>query len=175
MIEEAFPGDIIGLPVQRAVRHRRHPGRRGAPFRFARIPRFPPEHFAVLRNTDIGKQKQFQKGLRQLETEGAMQVLYDQDAGQRNPILAVVGRLQFEVVQARLEAEYGVQSVVEPLSYKLARWVDGDPDTLDRLPWGHGLLRARDADDRLVALFRSQFDLDYCRDKYPDVQYEALG
>ena len=74
-----------------------------------------------------------------------MQLLYDVDAGQRNPILAVVGKLQFEVVQARLEAEYGVTAVVEPLNYKLARWIDGDPATLDKLPWGHGLLRARDA------------------------------
>ena len=174
VIEEAFPGDIIGLPSsgQFAIGDTLAAG---APFRFAPIPRFPPEHFAMLRNTDIGKQKQFQKGLRQLETEGAMQVLYDVDAGQRNPILAVVGKLQFEVVQARLEAEYGVTAVIEPLNYKLARWIDGDPETLDKLPWGHGLLRARDADDRLVALFRSQFDLDYCRDKYPSVTYEALG
>jgi peptide chain release factor 3 len=104
VIEEAFPGDIIGLPSsgQFAIGDTLSAG--GA-FRFAPIPRFQPEHFALLRNTDIGKQKQFIKGLRQLETEGAMQVLYDQDAGQRHPILAVVGRLQFEVVQARLETE----------------------------------------------------------------------
>jgi peptide chain release factor 3 len=174
VIEEAFPGDIIGLPSngQFAIGDTLAAG---APFRFAPIPRFPPEHFALLRNTDIGKQKQFQKGLRQLETEGAMQVLYDQDAGQRHPILAVVGRLQFEVVQARLETEYGVTALVEPLSYKLARWLHGDPETIDRLPWGYGLLRARDGDGRLVALFRSQFDLDYCREKYPGLTYEALG
>ena len=54
-----------------------------------------------------------------------MQVLYDADAAQRHPILAVVGRLQFEVVQARLEAEYGVTTVLEALPYKLARWLEG--------------------------------------------------
>ncbi len=170
VIEEAYPGDIIGLPSngQFAIGDSLVAG---PPFAFAPIPRFAPEHFALLRNTDIGKQKQFVKGLRQLETEGAMQVLYDQDAAQRHPILAVVGRLQFDVVQARLEQEYNVTAVVEPLTYKLARWLTGPAEVLDRLPWGHGLLRARDGRDRLVALFRSPFDLTYCQDKFPEVEY----
>jgi peptide chain release factor 3 len=170
VIEEAFPGDIIGLPGNRqfAIGDTLVAGGR---FQFAPIPRFQPEHFALLRNTDIGKQKQFLKGLRQLESEGAMQVLYDVDASQRHPILAVVGRLQFDVVQARLEQEYGVATVVEPLQYKLARWLEGEPEALDRLPWGHGLLRTRDAQERLVALFRSAFDLNYCLEKYPEVRY----
>lgn len=174
VIEEAFPGDIIGLPSsgQFAIGDTLSAG---APFNFVPIPRFQPEHFALLRNTDIGKQKQFGRGLRQLETEGAMQVLYDADAAQRHPILAVVGRLQFEVVQARLDTEYGVTTILEILPYKLARWLDGPADALERLPWGHGLLRARDAQERLVALFRSQFDLNYCLEKYPAVKYELTS
>jgi peptide chain release factor 3 len=174
VIEEAFPGDIVGLPSngQFAIGDTLCAG---ALFNFAPIPRFQPEHFALLRNTDIGKQKQFLRGLRQLETEGAMQVLYDADAAQRHPILAVVGRLQFDVVQARLDTEYGVKTIIEPLPYKLARWLDGPPDAIERLPWGHGLLRARDRQERLLALFRSQFDLNYCLEKYPGVKYEAMG
>ena len=170
VIEEAFPGDIVGLPSsgQFAIGDTLVAG---TPFSFAPIPRFQPEHFGLLRNTDIGKQKQFTRGLRQLETEGAMQVLYDADAAQRHPILAVVGRLQFDVVQARLDTEYGVTTVVEPMPYKLARWIDGPAEELERLPWGHGLLRARDGQDRLLALFRSQFDLNYCLEKYPGVSY----
>jgi peptide chain release factor 3 len=174
VIEEAFPGDIIGLPSngQFAIGDTLVAGGR---LRFAPIPRFQPEHFALLRNTDIGKQKQFLKGLRQLESEGAMQVLYEVDASQRHPILAVVGRLQFDVVQARLEQEYGVTTVVEPLQYKLARWLEGEPEALDKLPWGHGLLRTRDAQDRRVALFRSVFDLNYCLEKFPEVRYAVMG
>jgi peptide chain release factor 3 len=170
VIEEAFPGDIIGLPGNGQFGIGDTLSAEGV-FRFAPIPRFQPEHFALLRNTDIGKQKQFQRGLRQLETEGAMQVLYDADSAQRHPILAVVGRLQFEVVQARLEAEYGVTSVLEALPYKLARWLEGPEEILENLPWGHGLLRTRDSEDRLVALFRSQFDLNYCLEKFPAVRY----
>jgi len=171
VIEEAFPGDIIGLPSggQFAIGDTLSAG---AIFNFAPIPRFQPEHFALLRNTDIGKQKQFQLGLAQLETEGAMQVLYEADAAQRNPILAVVGRLQFDVVQARLEAEYSVKTIVEQMSDKVARWLEGKPEDIERLPWGHGLLRARDGQDRLVALFRSPFDLNYCLEKHPAVKYE---
>ncbi|MCC7362370.1 MAG: peptide chain release factor 3 [Anaerolineales bacterium] len=170
VIEEAYPGDIIGLPAggQFAIGDTLAQERG---FKFAPIPRFQPEHFATLRNTDIGKQKQFLKGLSQLETEGAMQVLYEVDAGQRHPILAVVGRLQFDVVQARLEQEYGVNAVVEPLTYKVARWIEGPPEALERLPWGHGLLRTRDLAGCLVALFRSPFDLNYCLEKFPEVQY----
>jgi peptide chain release factor 3 len=172
VIEEAWPGDIIGLPGggQFAIGDTLCAG---APLQFAPIPRFEPEHFALLRNTDMARQKQFQRGLKQLETEGAMQVLYDTDAGQRHPLLAVVGRLQFDVVQARLETEYGVDTVLEPLSYKLARWIEGPPEVIERLPWGHGLLRTRDSQARLVALFRSQFDLDYCRDKFPELVYAS--
>ena len=171
VIEEAFPGDIIGLPSggQFAIGDTLSAG---ATFNFAPIPRFQPEHFALLRNTDIGKQKQFQRGLAQLETEGAMQVLYEADAAQRNPILAVVGRLQFDVVQARLEAEYGVKTIVEQMTYKVARWLEGKTEDIERLPWGHGLLRARDGQDRLVALFRSPFDLNYCLEKHAAVKYE---
>jgi peptide chain release factor 3 len=170
VIEEAFPGDIIGLPGNGQFGIGDTMSAEGV-FRFAPIPRFQPEHFALLRNIDIGKQKQFQRGLRQLETEGAMQVLYDADSAQRHPILAVVGRLQFEVVQARLEAEYGVNTVLEALPYKLARWLEGPAEVLENLPWGHGLLRARDNQERLVALFRSPFDLNYCLEKFPTVRY----
>ena len=67
-----------------------------------------------------------------------MQVLYDADAAQREPILAVVGRLQFEVVQARLEAEYGVTTVLEALPYKLARWLEGPEEVLENLPGATG-------------------------------------
>jgi len=174
VLDEAFPGDIIGLPSngQFAIGDTLV---EGDSFKFVPIPRFQPEHFAILRNNDLGKQKQFQKGLAQLETEGAMQVLYDTDAFRRDPILAVVGLLQFDVVRARLEGEYGVATTLEPLSYRFSRWAEGPEEALDRLPWGHGLHRVRDNENRLVALFNSQFDLDYVLQKYPEVTFRKSG
>ena len=74
VIEDAYPGDIIGLPNKRDFQIGDTISA-GRPFNFQAIPRFAPEHFARLINLDISKQKQFLKGLQQLETEGAMQVL----------------------------------------------------------------------------------------------------
>lgn len=173
VIEEAFPGDIIGLPNNGdyAIGDTLVAGKK---FNFAPIPRFQPEHFAALRNPDIGKQKNFIKGLQQLQTEGAMQIFYYAD-GRREPILGVVGILQFDVVQARLADEYGVETTLDALPSQLARWVAGDAEQIEDLPWGHGLLRTRDDQNRLVALFRSQHDLNYCIDRYPKVTFSATG
>ncbi len=174
VLDEAYAGDIIGLPShgEFAIGDTLCAGQ---PFKIAPMPRFQPEHFALLRNTDVSKQKQFQKGLQQLQMEGAMQLLHDVDAGQRHPILAAVGQLQFDVVRARLEAEYTVTTILEALPYRLARWVEGTAEDVERLPWGHGLLRTRDSDERLVALFKSQFDLNYCLEKYPAVKLATFG
>ncbi|MFQ5409026.1 MAG: peptide chain release factor 3 [Anaerolineales bacterium] len=174
VVEEAYPGDIIGLPSNGKFSIGDTLCANGN-FSFAPIPRFEPELFARLQNADIGRQKQFLKGLRQLETEGAMQVLHETDALQRHPVLAVVGQLQFDVVRARLENEYGVETVLEPLPYTLARIVSGEPDAIGALPWGYGLLRTRDSQARDIALFRSSYDLDHCRENYPDVTFHSFG
>jgi peptide chain release factor 3 len=174
VLDEAFPGDIIGLPSNGQFSIGDTLVANGK-FKYAPIPRFQPEYFGLLRNTDVSKQKNFQKGLSQLETEGAMQVLYDTDAYRRDPILAVVGMLQFDVVRWRLEAEYGVSTVLEPMTYKLSRWAEGPEEVLERLPWGHGLHKVRDNEGRLVVLFNSQFDLDYCLGKFPEVVFKKFG
>jgi peptide chain release factor 3 len=143
--------------------------------KFAPIPRFEPEHFAELHLVDISKQKQFFKGLRQLETEGAVQVLYNSNAMKRAPILAVVGLLQFDVVQARLENEYGVKTRLEVLSYTLARWIEGPEDLLASLPIRSDILLVHDSRDRLMMLFSSDFYLRYTSEKYPQLHFESMG
>ncbi len=76
---------------------------------------------------------------------------------------------------ARLEGEYNVQTELEALPYKLARWVSSTAadaeNAIESLPWGRGLLRLVDSQRRLLALFNSQYTLDYCIDKYPKVQF----
>jgi peptide chain release factor 3 len=168
VIDDAYPGDILGLPnngdfaigdtlsTEKGVE-------------YAPIPRFPPEHFALLHNKDIGKQKQFQKGLRQLESEGAVQVFYDTNAFRRAPILAVVGQLQFDVVSARLENEYNVPTHLERLPYVTARLVLGSEEVIEKLPSRTEVLLTRDTRDRLVALFDSPFYLRYYTEKYPEL------
>ncbi len=151
LIEEGFAGDVVGLPNNGdfAIGDTLYRGR----LIRRPIPRFQPEHFALLRNTSKDKQKQFAKGLRQLEAEGAVQVLYNLNAFRREPILAVVGQLQFDVVQARLDSEYGVSSDIERLPYTLARWIEIPDGAPSPEPIHEQAILARDSAGGLVALF----------------------
>ena len=89
--------------------HRRHARRGdGEPFEFEGMPRFSPEHFAQVTLTDPLKRKQLKKGLEQLSEEGAVQLFFDRERLERDPILGAVGVLQFEVIQHRLKSEYKV-------------------------------------------------------------------
>jgi peptide chain release factor 3 len=173
-VEDAYAGDIIGIPGNRhfAIGDTLTEGDR---FCFDPIPRFMPEFFARLINLDISKYKQFNKGLRQLEREGAVQVLYDVDAQRRDPILAVVGKLQFEVVQARMLDEYNVKTRVEMMPHQLSRWVEGPAGLIEELPWSENLLRTRDGEGKLVAVFSAPFYLTYYGDKYPGVRFEMMS
>lgn len=131
-VEEAFPGDIVGLAnpgtfhlgdtlCEREVVH------------FEPLPQFPPEHFAVLRCADTGRRKQFERGLEQLIEEGAIQIFSDPHKSQRESILAAVGELQFDVVRYRLESEYMTKTSIEWLPFKFARWVvPGETENTDR-------------------------------------------
>ena len=119
-INVAYAGDIIGLvnPGHFAIGDTLHSGE---PLRFLDLPRFPAEHFGRVRLKDT-RYKQFDDGLRQLEEEGLMQVFYVA-AGRREPIVGVVGALQFDVITSRLRSEYGVEVEIEPAGYR--RWLDG--------------------------------------------------
>jgi peptide chain release factor 3 len=174
VVDEAFAGDIIGLPGGGRDFAIGDTLTSNGSFHFDPIPRFPPEHFARLVLADIGKYKQFRKGLEQLETEGAMQVLAEADASRRDPILAVVGSLQFDVVRARLEAEYSVPTRLEPMAYGVARLVEGPAGVIESLPWAYGMLRTADNRGRLVALFRSAFEVGYYAEKYPEVSFRPI-
>lgn len=173
-IEKAYPGDVIGLPNtagfgigdticdQQSVK-------------FKAIPRFHPEFFATIRNLDPNKHKQFNKGLRQLETEGAVQVLYQTESLKREPVLAVVGVLQFDVVQARLENEYGVPTTIERLSNAVARWVTGPKEDILRMAERPSVNLCLDTADNTVALFREAFFVGYAGENYPQLSFEMMN
>jgi len=172
IIDEAFPGDIVGLPNtgEFAIGDTLSSGKT---LKFAPIPRFQPEHFALLRNVDLSKQKQFLKGIHQLEMEGAVQVLFNVDAFRREPILAVVGQLQFEVVQARMESEYNVATILERLPFSLARWMSGPEEAIQRLPSRSELALTLDSDNQHVMLFTESFYLKYVTEKFPELRFET--
>ncbi|MEM9505397.1 MAG: peptide chain release factor 3, partial [Cyanobacteria bacterium P01_E01_bin.43] len=119
-LEEAFPGDVIGLnnPGVFAIGDTIYQGQK---LEYEGIPCFSPELFAFLRNPNPSKFKQFHKGVTELREEGAVQIMFSADEAKRDPILAAVGQLQFEVVQFRLKNEYNVDTRLEPLPYSVAR------------------------------------------------------
>jgi len=178
ILDEAFPGDVLGIPNNGdfAIGDSLCSG---TPIRFASIPRFQPEHFALLRNTDLSKQKQFAKGLLQLESEGAVQVLYNLNAFKREPILAVVGQLQFDVVQARLKSEYNVPTDLERLPHVLLRWIKGADADVENLPNRGEAIIARDSRNDWVALFSTPFYLKHYTEKHPELRFvditESVG
>jgi peptide chain release factor 3 len=173
-IEEAYPGDVIGLtnPGMLAIGDTLCAGRAHT---FAAIPRFPPERFAMLHLRDMTRQKQFNNGLEQLEAEGVVQVMYAADSLRREPILAAVGDLQFDVVQARLEAEYGVAVTVERLPYTAARWLSGEPAALASAHWPSGTLLARDRSNEFVLIFPTEWTMQYCIKNNPRITFRAVG
>jgi peptide chain release factor 3 len=174
-VEEAFPGDVIGV-VSPGLFAVGDTVVTGPPVRFPSIPRFAPEHFATLLNDDINRYKQFNKGLAQLEEEGAVQVLHAAGSVRREPILAAVGVLQFDVVLARLREEYGVEARIERAPYALARWVTGADAALEHLPASRrGTLRCIDRQGKLVILFQSEWDLRHLQREHSNVTFAEVG
>ena len=128
---------------------------------FEGIPSFSPEIFAYIRAPNPSDYKSFRKGIAQLLDEGAVQALRQRNDDGGGPLmLAAVGQLQFEVVQARLKNEYGVESSMEPLSFSLARWADGGWDAVDKADKEgklFGINIVQDRWQRPVLLFRNDW------------------
>ena len=169
---EAVAGDIVGLvnPGRFAIGDSLHEGK---PVKFTAIPRFPAEHFARLRLND-SRHKQFDDGVRQLEEEGSVQVLFPKSGG-RDPVVGVVGSLQFEVIASRLTNEYNVDSRVEALGFYCARWIYGDAEFIaDIKGVDHSVMQAADRQGRPVLLFPSAWALQYAERQNPGVVFAEV-
>ena len=169
-LEEAFAGDIIGLydPGVFRIGDTLSNGSEGPS---PDIPRFSPEHFAIVEIKDALKRKQLIKGLDQLSEEGTIQVFRQPMLGDLDAVVGAVGMLQFEVLKFRLENEYNVEVRLRQLTFKHARWVDGegyDEAAFDRADYCMAL---RDRDDLPIVLFRNDWALNYCRQQNPDLQF----
>ena len=174
VVDEAFPGDVIGLnnPGMFAIGDTLYVGTK---VEYEGIPCFSPEIFAWLRNPNPSAFKSFRKGVNELREEGAVQVLYDTDQSKRDPILAAVGQLQLEVVQYRLEHEYGVQTRIEPLGFSVARWVCGGWPALEKVGRIFNCKSVRDAWDRPVLLFKNDWNLNQLAEDHPDLELSAVA
>ncbi len=167
-VEEAYAGDIVGITdtgnfqIGDSVSE-------GREVHFDNIPRFSPEHFGRITVKDALKRKQMEKGLRQLVDEGSIQMFCDPAIGWQDPILGVVGVLQFEVLVYRLKDEYGLEVTFETLPFTRARW----PSRTDGLKGNLQILQ--DAYNRSVILFKGDWELNYAQRENPDVEFRIIG
>ncbi len=122
-VDEAWAGDIIGLPDNGTFKIG-DTLTEGEALHFKGLPSFSPEMFKYIENADPMKQKQLAKGIDQLMDEGVAQLFVNQFNGRK--IIGTVGQLQFEVIQYRLENEYSAKCRWEPLSLYKACWIESD-------------------------------------------------
>lgn len=169
VIDEAYPGDIIGLydsgnfKIGDTLTE-------GEVLKFKGIPSFSPEQFRFVNNTDPMKTKQLNKGLDQLMDEGVAQLFTKEDNGRK--IIGTVGALQFDVIQYRLKNEYGASCDYEPVNLHKACWIScSKPDVLKEFLSRRKKDIARDTDNKLVFLAESAWALKMAQENYPDVEF----
>jgi peptide chain release factor 3 len=168
-VEEAFPGDIIGIHNHGTIKIGDTFTEKEA-LKFIGIPNFAPEHFRRVRLKNPLKAKQLQKGLVQLSEEGAVQVFRPVTGS--DYILGAVGVLQFDVTMARLKSEYGVDAVYEPAEFNVARWVDcADAGQLAAFEKENRHNLARDAEGCLSYLTTSEWQLGFCMEQWPAIEF----
>ncbi len=165
IVEEAFPGDIIGVfdPGIFSIGDTLCEGNNR--FRFAGIPMFPAEHFARISPVDSMKRKQFVKGISQLSEEGAIQVFKQPDSGLESIIIGAVGALQFEVLEHRLKHEYGVDLRIQHLSYKHARWIVSGAEDPRSMNLTSSTMIVEDVESRFVLLFENDWSIRWAEER----------
>ncbi len=167
-VDEAYPGDIIGF-VGNSNFGIGDTITENSSVIFKEIPKFAPEHFVFMHNPNPSNYKKFRDGLDQLLQEGVIQAFYLKGSAQKTPLLGAVGPLQFEVVQYRLESEYGAESRLEQTNWKVLRWLSPmiDESELERIVLPAGAAIAFDSSERNVVLLTSEWSLNYFKEKYP--------
>jgi peptide chain release factor 3 len=169
--DEAYPGDIIGIPNHGTLRVGDTLSER-ADIRFTGLPNFAPEILRRVVLKDPTKTKQLRKALDDMAEEGVTQVFYPEIGS--NWVIGVVGQLQLEVLISRLDAEYKVAAGLEVAPYETARWISSDdPAALKEfLDLNRGAL-AKDRDGNPVYMAKSAWDVGYVADRYPKVKFAA--
>ena len=168
-VDEAFAGDIVGVndtgnfQIGDTITT-------GKKLLFEDIPKFPPELFGRLQVSDAMKRTKLQKGVQQLSEEGAIQLFIDPIVGPQDPIIGVVGELQFEVLLYRLEDEYGLDVKLARTPYTVARWPrDKAGKPVKRL--SGNLQMFEDSAGNPVILLAQEWDLNWAKKENPDIEF----
>ena len=168
-IEEAYPGDIVGLP-DNGIFKIGDTLTEGEQLHFKGLPSFSPEMFKYIENADPMKTKQLAKGIDQLMDEGVAQMFINQFNGRK--LIGTVGQLQFEVIQYRLENEYNAQCRWEPVSLYKACWIESDDEAeLDAFKKRKYQYMAKDRDGRDVFLADSNYVLQMAQQDFKHIKF----
>lgn len=170
-VEEALAGDIIGLHNHGTIQIG-DTFTEGETLKFSGIPCFAPELFRRIRLRDPLKMKQLQKGIQQLAEEGSTQVFFP--LNNNDIIVGAVGQLQFDVVAYRLNDEYGVEAIYEPVNIYTARWVESNDhkkieELKRKVPDGVAI----DGGGHLTYLASTRVNLALTEERYPDLQFNS--
>jgi peptide chain release factor 3 len=176
LVDEAFSGDILGVWDPGVLRIGDSLCQ-GPPVEFEGIPRFSPEHFVRVRLDDPLKRKQLKKGLEQLSEEGAVQLFFDRQRVERDPILGAVGVLQFEIIEHRLLGEYRVRIGFARLPYRFARWIEptepGQVLDHDKFELGGRQSCVFDIEGRPLVLFENEWLMRRVEEENPKIRFIA--
>ena len=169
-VEEAYPGDIVGLPDSGGVFKIGDTLTEGENIHFRGLPSFSPELFKYIENDDPMKSKQFQKGIEQLMNEGVAQSFVNQFNNRR--IVGTVGQLQFEVIQYRLEHEYNAKCRWEPVHLYKACWIEADDEKeLENFKKRKYQYMAKDIEGRDVFLADSSYVLSMAQQDFEHIRF----
>jgi peptide chain release factor 3 len=169
LAEDAFAGDVIGIPNHGVLRVGDSLSETGA-VRFAGLPNFAPEILQRVRVKDPLKAKHLKKALEGLAEEGVTQ-LFRPELG-ADFIVGAVGQLQFEVMADRLANEYQLEVAFEASPYAEARWIAGDKADLEDFAGKHRAAMATDIDNQPVFLAKSAWEMGYVAERYAKVRFE---
>ncbi|MGI9169880.1 MAG: EF-Tu/IF-2/RF-3 family GTPase, partial [Caulobacteraceae bacterium] len=169
LAQEAFAGDVIGIPNHGVLRVGDSLSESGA-LRFAGLPNFAPEILRRVRVTDPLKAKHLKKALEGLAEEGVTQLFRPLIGG--DFVVGAVGQLQFEVMADRLGGEYALDVVFEASPFAEARWLAGPKADLEDFAAKHRTSMARDIDGHAVFLAKSAWETGYLAERFPAVAFE---
>ena len=169
VIDVAYPGDIVGIhdsgnfKIGDTITE-------GENVNFEGLPSFSPEIFKYIENADPMKTKQLNKGIDQLTDEGVAQLFYIEYTNRK--VVGTVGQLQFEVIQYRLEHEYGAKCRWDAMPMHKACWITSDnEEQLKDFIYRKQRNMAKDKDGRDVFLADSPYSITMAQDKFPDIKF----
>lgn len=171
IVDVSYPGDIVGLhdtgnfKIGDTLTE-------GEQLNYRGVPSFSPEHFRYINNADPMKSKQLEKGIDQLMDEGVAQLFTLEMNGRK--VIGTVGALQFEVIQYRLEHEYGAKCTYENLNVHKATWIEAEDEKSEEFKDFKRVkakFLAKDKQGQLVFFADSQFSLQMTQQKYPSLKF----